>query len=60
MRLTISYDYVIAGVFGFLISLSLCASVFFYETPAVNCPSEDSCYADYSSGTWHIIPGERP
>ena len=25
-----------------------------------NCPSEDSCYADYSGGAWHIIPGDRP
>jgi hypothetical protein len=25
-----------------------------------NCPTEDSCYADYTNGRWSIIEGERP
>lgn len=25
-----------------------------------NCPTEDSCYADYENGRWTIIEGERP
>jgi hypothetical protein len=25
-----------------------------------NCPTEDSCYADYRDGAWHIMEGSRP
>lgn len=47
-------------VAGFLLALFLSAVVFFYETPAINCYQEDSCYADYYHHQWHIIYGQRP
>lgn len=25
-----------------------------------DCPSEDSCYADYYDGAWHIVRGDPP
>lgn len=25
-----------------------------------DCPAEDSCYADYYGGSWHVVPGQRP
>ena len=24
--------------------------------PPVSCPQEDMCYADYTNGTWTIVP----
>lgn len=29
-------------------------------TATPDCPQEDSCYADYYDGEWHIIPGSPP
>jgi hypothetical protein len=42
-------------VMGFVIGL-LFASGWFYETPSINCPQEDSCVVDYYDGAWHITP----
>ena len=43
-----------------LVLAGFLAGVMSAGVAAPHCPSEDSCYPDYSGGRWSIIEGERP
>lgn len=46
---------VMVGSLGFAIGFAIGQ-----QAALGDCPQEDSCYADYYEGAWHIVPGERP
>lgn len=44
-------------VFAFGFAFGYMAAKDRFDGP--DCPQEDSCYAEYYNGTWHIIEGEQ-
>lgn len=46
-------DVLMPFVMGLLLAFLLATNIF-HTTPAINCPQEDACYADYHDGAWHI------
>lgn len=49
---------VLSSIAGFLLGIVMILVIILASRP--NCPTEDSCYPEYSGGRWSIVEGDRP